>query len=84
MNVGARRDRAPTYELIVADDGIGLPAGQVPEQQKTLGMKLVSMLAKQIQVELKVKSGPGTEFRLVFPGSPSQLSPKDKHTQEGA
>ncbi|MCX6555551.1 MAG: PAS domain S-box protein, partial [Candidatus Aminicenantes bacterium] len=68
----------PTCELIVADNGIGFPAGQVPEQEKTLGMKLVSMLAKQLQAELEIKTGPGTEFRLLFPGLPANEAVKDK------
>jgi PAS domain S-box-containing protein len=69
---------APTYELIVADNGIGLPANQIPEQQKSLGMNLVSMLAKQLQAELEVKTGPGTEFRIIFPGLPANEAAKDK------
>ncbi len=35
-------------------------------------MHLVSMLAKQLQAELKVKTGPGSEFRLLFPGLPAE------------
>jgi PAS domain S-box-containing protein len=68
----------PTCELTVADNGVGLPAGKVSEQQKSLGMNLVSMLAKQIQAELKVKTGPGTEFSLLFPGLPANHESKDK------
>ena len=69
----------PTCELTVADNGVGLPAGQVPEQQKSLGMKLVSMLAQQLQAQLKVKSGEGTEFRLIFPGLPAHEIVKDNN-----
>ncbi|MCJ7523639.1 MAG: response regulator [Candidatus Aminicenantes bacterium] len=69
----------PSCELIVADNGVGLPAGQVAEMEKTLGMKLVSMLAKQIQAELEVKSGPGAEFRLIFPGLPAHETVKDSN-----
>jgi two-component sensor histidine kinase len=74
----------PTCELVIADNGIGLPAGQVPGQEKTLGMKLVSMLARQLQAELKVKVGPGTEFRLLFPGLPAGTNPKDERQPGGA
>jgi PAS domain S-box-containing protein len=70
--------RVPTCELVIADNGIGLPSPQMPEQQKTLGMKLVSMLAQQLQAELKVKTGPGTEFHFVFPGMPANKSIKDQ------
>ena len=75
---GDKSRRAPTYELVVADNGVGLPAGQITEQQKSLGMKLVSMLGKQIQAELEVKTGPGTEFRLLFSGLPANEAAKDK------
>jgi PAS domain S-box-containing protein len=71
----------PICELIVADNGIGLPDGRLPEMEKTLGMNLVSMLARQIQAELKVKAGPGTEFRLVFSGQPASANANDKHPQ---
>ncbi|MCJ7523643.1 MAG: PAS domain S-box protein [Candidatus Aminicenantes bacterium] len=71
-------NRAPTYELAVADNGVGLPAGQVAEMEKTLGMKLIFMLAQQIKAELKVKTGPGAEFLLIFPGQPLKHEIKDK------
>ncbi len=67
----------PTWEMIVADNGIGLPSGQNIAKQKTLGMNLVSMLANQLQAELKVKAGPGAEFRLVFPATVDKSKAKD-------
>jgi PAS domain S-box-containing protein len=67
----------PTIELIVADDGIGLPVGQNILGQKTLGMNLVTMLAQQLQAELKVNIDTGTEFRLRFPGLPVGGKTKD-------
>jgi PAS domain S-box-containing protein len=72
---------APTYELIIADNGIGLPSGFEADKQKSLGMHLVSMLAKQIQAELKVTSGPGAEFRLLFSGLPTAANASDKYPQ---
>lgn len=68
----------PTCELIVADNGVGLPPGFKPDTQKSLGMNLVSMLAKQLQAELKIITGPGTGFRLLFPGLPESKDAKDK------
>jgi two-component sensor histidine kinase len=41
-------------------------------------MHLVSMLANQIHAELEVKTGPGTEFRLLFPGQPANAAGKDE------
>jgi|GEM_PF-1314512 len=69
---------ASTFELAVEDSGVGLPAGFEPGAQKSLGMNLVSMLAKQLQAELKFKTGPGTEFLLLFPGLPAKAESKDK------
>ncbi|HEX7502766.1 MAG TPA: PAS domain S-box protein, partial [Acidobacteriota bacterium] len=74
----------PTCELVFADDGIGLPAAYDPAKQKTLGMNLVSMLAKQLQAELKVKTGPGAEFRLIFAGLPAGFNARDKQHPGGA
>jgi PAS domain S-box-containing protein len=74
----------PTCELVVADDGIGLPAAYAPAKQKTLGMNLVSMLANQLQAELKVRTGPGSEFRLLFSGLPAGADAGDKHQPGGA
>ena len=74
-NMGTTR-RTHAYELTVADNGIGLPADFSVDSQKSLGMHLVSMLAKQLQAELKVKTGPGTEFRLIFPGLPADEKEK--------
>jgi PAS domain S-box-containing protein len=68
----------PTCELIVADNGVGLPAGFDTARQKTLGMNLVSMLTKQLQAEIQVKTAPGSEFRLIFPAAIDKSKAKDK------
>ena len=67
MRVQARR--APSYELTVADNGIGLPSGFKPASQKSLGMHLVMMLASQLQAKLKVSRKSGTRFSIRFPSS---------------
>jgi PAS domain S-box-containing protein len=82
-------DSGPLYrvqacELIVADNGVGLPSDQVPELEKTLGMKLVFMLAKQLQAEIKVISETGTEFHLTFQGTPITVDSKHQNHQGGA
>jgi PAS domain S-box-containing protein len=57
---------APTYELTVADNGIGLPAGFDPKNQKSLGLQLVSMLTKQLDGSFTTASEAGAVFRVVF------------------
>ena len=54
--------------LRVQDDGVGLPAGLDWRQSKSLGLRLVNMLAGQLRgtVETAPGAGPGTEFRVNF------------------
>ena len=53
--------------LCVRDNGVGLPAGQDWRQNKSLGMRLVHMLAKQLHGTVTIGPGPGAEFRITFP-----------------
>jgi PAS domain S-box-containing protein len=52
--------------LLVHDDGVGLPAGFDWRQAKTLGLRLVQMLAGQIEGTLEARVSQGTEFELTF------------------
>ena len=53
-------------ELIVADDGIGIPNDIDPENTETLGLRLVITLINQLEGELKVDRDNGTEFKIIF------------------
>ena len=61
--------------LRVSDNGTGLPPGLDWWQAPTLGLRLVKMLAGQLNGSLGVKSGEGTEFQLTFT-NPQQLKGK--------
>ncbi len=53
--------------LTVSDDGVGLPPGFDINESKTLGLRLVKILAEdQLQGTLKVTSDGGTTFRIEF------------------
>lgn len=54
-------------ELIVSDNGIGIPPEMDLEHTNSLGMQLVTMLTQQIQGKLELKRSPGTTFTIVFP-----------------
>jgi PAS domain S-box-containing protein len=54
------------YELIVKDDGIGLPEDLEFENMDSLGLKLVNSLITQLEGELEVDRGRGTEFKITF------------------
>jgi len=54
------------YELTISDDGTGLPDSLDIKNSGTLGLRLVSILAEQLNANLEIENGPGTTFRLVF------------------
>jgi two-component sensor histidine kinase len=54
------------YELIVKDNGIGLPADFDLKNTTSMGLYLVNSLVNQIDGTLEVKSDKGTEFKIIF------------------
>jgi PAS domain S-box-containing protein len=55
------------YEMIIRDNGVGLPEGVDVARTKTLGLKLVNFLAKhQMRAEVEVKNDNGTVFIFRF------------------
>jgi two-component sensor histidine kinase len=55
-----------SVELLVEDDGIGLPADLDPRKTASLGLGLVFMLAEQLEAEVEVRRDQGTAFRIQF------------------
>jgi two-component sensor histidine kinase len=60
----AERDGVVT--LAVRDDGVGFPAGFDPAAATSLGLRLIGMLAEQLEAELITSSGPGTRTAIRF------------------
>lgn len=54
-------------EIIVADDGGGLPAGFSLDESDSLGLKLARMLTQQLGGDFRLDSGDGTIARLTIP-----------------
>jgi PAS domain S-box-containing protein len=57
------------FVLTVRDDGVGLPDGFDPMSSETLGLQLVSVLAKQLRGKVRVISEKGTEVSVSFPAT---------------
>lgn len=55
-----------SFRLDIRDDGIGFDKGIKWQQYKSLGLKLVVDLTKQLDGELLVESEHGTHFQLTF------------------
>ncbi len=57
---------ASEYELVVQDDGIGMPNGAGLAESNTLGLDLVRTFSKQLDGELHISNGSGTCVRIRF------------------
>lgn len=55
-----------TLALSISDNGVGIPADIDINQTKTLGLRLVKTLVKQIQGNLQVLRNEGTRFVITF------------------
>lgn len=67
--IGMHRDSGE-LELVVRDDGVGLPAGFDLNAVTSLGLQLVPLFADQLQAELGVGSASGTSFSFRFSDQP--------------
>ena len=68
VGIVVRKTENGEIELIVRDNGVGLPKGFDPHKIESVGLYLVNGLAKnQLHGELSVSSEEGTEFRIRFP-----------------
>jgi len=54
------------YELIVSDDGVGVPKNLNIENLSSLGMQIVSILIQQMGGSIELKREKGTVFRITF------------------
>jgi two-component sensor histidine kinase len=58
---------AGLWRLSVRDTGVGLPADFESRRTQSLGLQLVSDLARQLGGTLEIGSGSGAVFTVVFP-----------------
>lgn len=67
IRIAAVRSPEGPGQIIVEDDGIGLPDNFSLQTVQSLGMQLISALTEQIGGTLDVQSPPGTKFILTLP-----------------
>jgi two-component sensor histidine kinase len=61
------------YQLVVEDDGVGLPAGLALERSHSMGAKIMRGLSRQLEGDLKVESLRGVKISFSFEASPVLL-----------
>ncbi len=71
VRIVLRRQSATVVLLILSDNGVGLPDQLDWTKTRSLGLRLVRVLAQQLRAELDIRSEGGTQVKLVFtPSSP--------------
>jgi two-component sensor histidine kinase len=66
VRVALQRGPAGRVQLTVSDDGRGLPEGFDWGQARSLGLRLVQMLAGQLHADVAVSREEGTEFGITL------------------
>jgi len=66
IRVLCEQDQDGLLTLCVSDNGCGLPEDVSPERANSLGMKLVSLLAKQLDADLRIRKDDGTHICLTL------------------
>ncbi len=66
IQVTLQQRQDQSLDLIVRDNGIGLPQDFDLKQTKTLGMNLVKGLVKQLRGTLEINGEPGTTVIIIF------------------
>jgi two-component sensor histidine kinase len=64
-------------ELLISDEGTGFSVSLDPENPYTMGLRLVQILAKQIQGKISVENQGGSEFRIKFLSQSCESPSKD-------
>jgi two-component sensor histidine kinase len=76
VRIALKEEPGGSVALSLADDGIGLAPGLEPAASRSLGFRLMHMLARQLNAKLDIQSRYGTEIRLTFAAA-VQAKPSD-------
>lgn len=67
ISVEFHQDTDKMFELIVSDNGVGIPKGIDFRKTRSLGLHLVTILAeKQLHGQIMLNQANGTEFKIKF------------------
>lgn len=81
IRVGIHKNRVEgDYELVVEDDGVGFPEAFDIDRSRSLGLRLVKTLTRQIGGRVHMDIDHGAKFSIFF-GSPSHHQTGEHHVQ---
>ena len=66
ITVGLHPLEEHSFQIVVRDNGVGIPKNQDIEHTTTLGLQIVTMLVKQIEGSMEVQREDGTTVKIVF------------------
>jgi two-component sensor histidine kinase len=67
ITISIKKLKDKPYEVIVQDNGVGLPADLNFKKTDTLGLKLINILTEQLDGTVSIKRLPGTKVKITFP-----------------
>ncbi len=70
--LNAAEDETNNWELIIEDDGVGLPKSFRLEKASSMGSQIILALVDQIHAQIHVTGKEGASFRIIFPGTESK------------
>lgn len=66
ISISIIKNKAMQYEFTYSDNGVGLSKEPQEYLQKTLGIKLIKMLAEEIDAQLEIINKEGLTYRFMF------------------
>lgn len=67
IRINVRKTDPQTLELVISDNGVGLPPEITPETEGTLGLQLVGSLVNQLNGFLNISRKDGTSIKIRVP-----------------
>ncbi|MBL4594238.1 MAG: sensor histidine kinase [Flavobacteriales bacterium] len=61
------KSTSDNYEMLISDNGIGIPENSDVFNSNSLGLELIHSLVDQLDGEVKISSKNGTIFQIIFP-----------------
>ena len=68
-----------SFNLMVSDNGVGIPNNIDTEKSDTFGMQLIKYLTKQLKGTMELDKSNGTKYNLIF----NELEYKDRVKSNG-